>query len=86
MLAKIKLAIRRTDSTFDTEVQRCIDYVKKDLYELGVPFYDDTDARIINLTVLYAKYNFNFENKADQHLRDYERLRNQISMQGDYTE
>ena len=85
MLNAIKLALYRTDNIFDTQIQRCIDYVQKDLLELGVPFYDASDPRIINLTVLYAKYDFNFENKGEQYLKEYERLRNQISMQGSYT-
>jgi len=86
LLEKIKLALRRTGATFDTEIQNCIDYVKRDLLDLGVPFYDDANPRIINLTTLYAKSVFNFDNKGDWYLKEYERLRNQISMQGDYIE
>ena len=84
MLAKIKLALRRTGSTFDTEIQNCIDFVQRDLLDLGVPFYDEDNPRIINLTTLYAKSVFNFDNKGDWYLKEYERLRNQITLQGDY--
>lgn len=84
MLSKIKLALRRTGTTFDAEIQNCIAYVRKDLADLGVDFYDETNPRIINLTTLYAKAVFNFDNKGDWYLKEYERLRNQITMQGDY--
>lgn len=86
MLNKIKLALRRTGNTFDTEIQRCIDYVQKDLADLGAPFFDEENPRIINLVTLYAKFVFNFDNKGDWYLKEYERLRNQITMQGGYNE
>ena len=84
MLNKIKLALRRTGTTFDSEIQDCIGFVQRDLLDLGVPFFDDENPRIINLTILYAKSHFNFDNKGDWFLKEYERLRNQITMQGDY--
>ena len=84
MLNKIKLALRLTGTTFDMEIQNCIDFVRRDLQDLGVLYYDDTNPRIINLTTLYAKSVFNFENKGDWYQKEYERLRNQITMQGDY--
>lgn len=86
MLEKIKLALRRTDNTFDNEIQTCVDYVERDIQDLGVQAYDEDNPRIINLTTLYAKSVFNFDNKGDWYLKEYERLRNQISMQGDYIE
>ena len=84
MLDKIKLALRRTGNTFDSEIQNCIDYVQKDLADLNVPFFDEDNPRIINLVTLYAKSVFNFDNKGDWYLKEYERLRNQITMQGGY--
>ena len=84
MLTKIKLALRRTDTTFDAEIQNCIDYVQKDLLDLGAPLWDDDNPRLINLVTLYAKSVFNFDNKGDWYLKEYERLRNQITLQGDY--
>ena len=84
MLEKIKLALRRTDDTFDEEIQNCIDYVERDIQDLGVQAYDEDNPRIINLTSLYAKSVFNFDNKGDWYLKEYERLRNQITLQGDY--
>ena len=84
LLNKIKLALRRTGTAFDTEIQNCIDYVQRDLLDLGVPFFDEANPRIINLTTLYAKSVFNFDNKGEWYLKEYERLRNQIIIQGDY--
>lgn len=84
MLSEIKMALRRTDNTFDTEIQNCIDFVQRDLLDLGVVMWDESNPRIINLTALYAKSVFNFDNKGDWYLKEYERLRNQITMQGDY--
>lgn len=86
MFEKIKLALRRTGDSFDAEIQNCIDFVQRDLLDLGVPFFDDANPRIINLVTLYAKSVFNFDNKGDWYLKEYERLRNQITMQGDYFE
>lgn len=84
MFEKIKRALRRTGSTFDGEIQNCIDYVQRDLQDLGAVFWDEKNPRIINLTTLYAKSVFNFDNKGDWYLKEYERLRNQITLQGDY--
>ena len=84
MLSKIKLALRLTTTTFDDEIKNCIAFVKDDLETLGVTFYDDKDPRIIDLTSLYTKSVFNFDSKGDWYLKEYERLRNQISMQGKY--
>ena len=84
MLEKIKLALRRTGNTFDDEIQNCIDYVERDIQDLGVQAYDEDNPRIINLTTLYAKSVFNFDNKGDWYLKEYERLRNQITLQGEY--
>ncbi len=84
MLEKIKLALRRTGNTFDDEIQNCIDYVERDIQDLGVQAYDENNPRIINLTTLYAKSVFNFDNKGDWYLKEYERLRNQITLQGEY--
>lgn len=86
MLNKIKLALRRTGNTFDTEIQNCIDYVERDLSDLAVPFFDEENPRLVNLVTLYAKSVFNFDNKGDWYLKEYERLRNQITMQGEYNE
>ncbi len=85
MFEKVKLALRLTDNDFNGEIQDCIDFVKQDLKDLNVPFFDEDNPRIVNLCVLYAKSRFNFENKGDWFLKEYERLRNQITMQGGYT-
>lgn len=85
MFNEVKQALRRTGTTFDTEIQTCIDYVEKDLADLGVTAYDEDNPRIINLTKLYAKSVFNFDNKGEWYRKEYERLRNQITMQGDYS-
>ena len=84
MLEKIRKAIRRSDTTFDEEIQNCIDYVERDLYDQGATGWDESNPRLINLATLYTKYVFNYENRGEFYLKEYERLRNQISLQKGY--
>ena len=84
MLNKIKLALRKTANTFDDQITDCIEFVKKDLVDLGAELYSEEDPKIIHLTELYCKSVFDYDGKGDWYLTQYERLRDQMTMQGDY--
>lgn len=82
---KIKLALRRTGNAFDSQIDDCIEYVRQDVLDIGIFSFDEDNPRVQNLAILYSKATFNFENKGEWYMREYERLRNQMSLQGDYT-
>ncbi|GEM_PF-4744962 len=85
MLEKMKLAVRIKSNSFDTQIKNYISYVKQDLYDIGVLYYDECNPRIVHLTELYCKSMFNYENKGEWYNTQYLKLRDQMSMQGDYT-
>ena len=67
MLTIVKLALRRTDNTFDTEIQQIIDDCISELTMLGI--YRDAlaeDKQIIEAVILYAKWHFGQNEDADK--------------------
>ena len=84
MFEKIKKALRRSGTTFDDQITDCIEYVRRDLFDLGVAEFDEENPRIVHLAELYAKSVFDFDGKGAWFLQQYERLRNQITLQEDY--
>lgn len=82
MLEKVRFALRRTGTDFDDEIQDCIDFVTRDLFDVGVE--SDGSIRFENLCILYAKAYFNFDNKGDWFMKQYEKNKSQLASQTDY--
>ena len=79
---KVKAAIRVTSSKLDDEVQSTIDAAILDLGTAGVQNADDA---LIDMAVkLYARWQFNYQNKADQYQRAYYDLKSVLSLIPEY--
>lgn len=68
MLDKVKLALRRTDTAFDTEIQLLIDACLDELSGLGI--YDGSwmqdDPQIVITVIAYCKWRFGENDVADR--------------------
>lgn len=72
MLEAVKLALRRSDTAFDTEIQQIIDDCLAELTMLGI-YRDELeeDNQIIQTVILYAKWQFGQNEDADQYRQFY---------------
>lgn len=72
MLTLVKLALRRTDTTFDTEIQQIIDDCISELTMLGI--YRSalaSDKQITEAVILYAKWHFGQNEDAERYREFY---------------
>lgn len=71
MLNIVKLALRRTDTTFDSEIQQIIDDCIEELTMLGI-YRDELsqDKQITEAVILYAKWHFG-QNEDSEKFREY---------------
>lgn len=87
LLNDVKLALRISNTAYDTEIQDLIDQAKADLKLCGV--YEakivDTDVLIKRAIVTYSKANFGLNNSDSEKLQaSYEAIRNHLSMSIEY--
>lgn len=71
MLTIVKLALRRSDTAFDSEIQQIINDCISELTMLGIyrsELADDT--QIIEAVILYAKWHFG-QNEDSEKFREY---------------
>ena len=72
MLTLVKLALRRTDTTFDTEIQQIIDDCIEELTMLGIYHGAlESDKQIIATVILYAKWHFGQNEDAERYREFY---------------
>lgn len=72
MLTLVKLALRRTDTTFDTEIQQIIDDCISELTMLGIYRSElANDKQIIETVILYAKWHFGQNEDAERYREFY---------------
>lgn len=57
-LAKVKLALRITHTSLDTEIQASIDAAKAEMARVGMLAVSETDALTIDAIKAYCKYSF----------------------------
>lgn len=84
MLEKIKESLRIKHSATDNDLNDMILACKLDLKRVGIVKLDDADALIIQAVKIYIKWHLNFEGEADRFRVAYERLRDSLSMCGEY--
>lgn len=86
ILQEVKLALRISNSAFDTEIQDIIDACKIDLVEAGAEnTTDDTDALVKRAIILYAKANFGMANPdMEKYQKAYDRLKITMALSGEY--
>ena len=71
MLTIVKLALRRTDTAFDSEIQQIIDDCISELDMLGIYRSElADDKQIIEAVILYAKWHFG-QNEDSEKFREY---------------
>lgn len=87
MLEKVRLALRYVDSALDSEISDIIDAAKLDLQRVGVvvPETDqEIDAQMEVAIILYARWQFDFENDGNRYKAMYFDKRADLALCGDY--
>lgn len=84
MLEKIKEALRIKHSESDNDIKDQIAAAKADMYRIGINKVDEKDVLIIQAIKLYVKWQLNFEDDAIRYMLAYEKLRDSLSLCGDY--
>lgn len=87
MLEKVKLALRYVDSTLDPEISDIIDAAKLDLKRVGVVVPEseaEIDAQMEVAIILYARWQFDFENDGNRYKAMYFDKRADLALCGDY--
>ena len=84
MLEKIKEALRIKHSESDNDIRDQILAAKADMYRVGINKVDEKDFLIIQAIKLYVKWQLNFEDDAIRYMLAYEKLRDSLSLCGDY--
>lgn len=89
MLEKVKLALRITTTSFDSELRDLIDAAKVDLGIAGVlvPVTTDSNLDVIiqKAIITYCKLNFGEPDEYDRLKRSYDEQKAQLSMATGYT-
>jgi len=85
MLESIRLSLRLTGDTFDTEIAEIIEACKLDLKLAGVSTISDDDPLVLRAVTLYAKGHFGFADIGDKYLQSYESLKMSLCLAGDYS-
>ena len=69
---------RLTSEKLDSEIQGTMDAAQLDLSTAGM---SDVDNALVDMAVkLYARWKFNYADKADQYRRDYLELKNALAL------
>lgn len=72
MLTDVKLALRRSDTAFDGEIQNLIDACLAELNGLGIRRVDmDSDPQVKTAVIAYCKWQFGENPDADRWERIY---------------
>lgn len=90
MLQDAKIALRISNTAFDTEVKDLIETAREDLKLSGIrdeKVDSDTDPLIKRAIITYCKANFGYDNPdADRFQKSYIMLKQHLSLVGDYIE
>ncbi len=90
MLEAIKLAIRVFHNAIDSDIQNKINECMKDLQRVGISSKKadalSEDPLICAAAELYCKWKYDYSGKGLEHKRDYEELRDSLSLAGEYAE
>lgn len=83
MLEQIKKAMRISHNALDSDIQSNISSALADLARVGVNVEVD-DELISKAVELYCKWQYEYLGKAEQYQKNYELLRDSLSLSGDY--
>lgn len=84
MLEHIKNALRITHDRLDDTIQNNIDACLLDMGRVGIKQNMETDPLIIKACELYIKWQEDFDGKTENYQKAYEKLRDSLSLCGDY--
>ena len=85
MLAKVKLALRISTNTFDTELTDLIEAAKLDLGVAGVVVPATLDELVSRAIITYCKMSFGLPEDYDRLNRSYDEQKAQLSNASGYT-
>lgn len=85
MLAKVKLALRITTNSFDSELEDLIEAAKIDLGIAGVELPSTLDAICEIAIITYCKLHFGEPDEYDRLKASYDEQKAQLSMSTGYT-
>lgn len=89
MLNIIKLDCRITHSKLNEDILENIEACMLDLKRVGVHVPDQTtsyDALLVKAIKLYCRAEYNYNGEAERYKKAYEKLRDALSLCGDYNE
>lgn len=87
LLEKVRLALRYVDSMLDPEIENIIEAAKLDLKRVGVLIPEletEMDAQMEVAIILYARWQFDFENDGNRYKTMYFDKRADLALCGDY--
>lgn len=84
MLDKVKLGLRITTDSFDSELNDLIAAAELDLGLAGVLNIDETDTLIIQAVMTYCKMNFGDPDNYDRLKKSYDEQKAQLSTSTTY--
>ena len=74
----LRAYLRLTSEKLDSEIQGTMDAAKLDLASAGM---NDVDNALVDMAIkLYARWKFNYADKADQYRRDYQELKAALAL------
>lgn len=75
---ELRTYLRLTSEKLDGEIQDTMDAAMLDLSTGGMK---DVDNALVDMAIkLYARWKFNFADKADQYRRDYQELKSALAL------
>lgn len=75
---ELRSYLRLTSEKLDSEIQDTMNAAQLDLSTAGM---SDVDNALVDMAVkLYARWKFNYADKADQYRRDYLELKNALAL------
>ena len=86
MLAKVKLALRISTNTYDSELNDLIEAAKLDLGVAGVVVPQTVDALVTKAIITYCKMSFGLPEDYDRLKRSYDEQKAQLSNATGYTD
>lgn len=82
---KIRRSMRITHTLLDNEIQNNINTALRDMRRVGVDITKE-DALVDKACELYVKSQFDYQKKGDQFRKNYEELRDAMSLSKEYRE
>ena len=83
MLGQIKLALRLTNNTFDSQIEALVAACKADLAVAGVIHIKDNDPLLLHAVTLFCRANFDTVIAGEKYLQVYESLKTPLRLAGE---